>query len=62
MDVFFKSYTSWTMDFGVYKRSSTPSIYVWRHLCFCKGYFAVKKSKRKFSNVGVDQTISWTEK
>ena len=61
MNTFFRSYTPSTMDVGIYGRSSRPFIYLWEHLCFSKGYFAIKKSKRTFSNIGIDQAISWTE-
>ena len=38
--------------------SSRPSIYASEHLCFSKGYFAVKNCKRIFSNIKIDQAIS----
>ena len=34
MDVFVRSYTSQTVDVGVYQRSSRRSIYALEHLCF----------------------------
>ena len=61
ISVSFRSYTSWTMDVGVYRKSARPSIYAWEHLCFSKGYFAVKKSKRKFPNIEIEQATSWPE-
>ena len=53
MDVLVRSYTVCTVDVGVYRRFSKISIYVSEQL-FSKGHFTEKKSKKNFTNIGID--------